>query len=437
MREAAPPSWIRRLPFFYGWVIVVSGVLTNLAISGSTLWGFAFFSVPISDDLGWSRSTIFFAITLRALITAATTPLLSRLMDEARWPRPLMILSGTVGALSIASIGLVQEVWQYYLVAGVIGGMAGAGSFVYQVITPKWFVRMRGRAVSFVSMGTSGAALVYPFFAQGLIAAFDWRLGLMVMGASVFLMTVPLSFLLWRQPEDLGLLPDGDGPEQPARQDGRSGNARPQEDFTVKEIIRRRTPWLLAASAVVAGPSLQGLAANWAPYYRDSGIDPTAAALAVTMYGLFALVGRTIWGLLAERIPIRTIMVCLTLLIAGTTLWQIQVSQAWMAYVNGCIQGLTLGGYIAVSQLVWAEYFGRKHLGAIRGIFTPFATVSSALGPFALAAMNDLTGSYRPVFGALFAGWLIAALCQFLARPIQKPPAKAAPGMVLTTEGRR
>jgi sugar phosphate permease len=423
------PAWIKRLPFFYGWVIVGSGILSMMATSGATLWGFAFFSVPIGEELGWSRSTIFLAITLRAIVTALTTPLISRLMDEERWPRPIIVVSGVVSALSIMSIGLVQEIWQYYLLAGVLGGLAGAGGFVHQVITPKWFVRMRGRAVSFVSMGSSSAALIYPLFSQGLIAAFDWRWGLVALGMSVFLLKVPLAFLIWRSPEDLGLLPDGDTPESLARRAETSprGRRREEHSFTVKEVIRTPTPWLLAASAVVAGPSLQGLAANWAPYYRDVGVSASSAALAVTAYGFFAICGRTFWGLLAERYHIRSLMVALTLLIALTTLWQIQVNAAWMAITNGMIQGLTLGGYVAVSQLIWPDYFGRQHLGAIRGIFTPFSTLSSAGGPFLLAAVSDLTGSYRQVFLGLFVGWLIAACCQYLARAPQRPGAEESP----------
>ena len=420
------PAWVKKLPFYYGWVIVGSGMLSLMATSGATLWGFAFFSVPMGEELGWSRSTIFLAITLRAIVTAITTPFISRLMDEERWPRPIIIVSGVVSALSIMSIAVVQEVWQYYFLASLIGGLAGAGGFVHQIITPKWFIRMRGRAVSLVSMGSSSAALIYPLFSQGLIAAFDWRWGLVALGVSVFVLKVPMAFLIWRAPEDLGLLPDGDTPEQVEQRKqeapGSPGRARTEEySFTAKEVIRTQTPWLLAASAVVAGPSLMGLAANWAPYYRDVGVSASSAALAVTTYGLFAIFGRTIWGLLAERHHIRKLMVTVTLLIALTTLWQIQVSSAWMAMTNGVLQGLTLGGYVAISQLIWSEYFGRQHLGAIRGIFTPFQTLSGAGGPFLLAAFSDLTGSYRQVFLALFFGWLVAAGCQFLAHPPKRP----------------
>lgn len=427
------PSWVAKLPFYYGWLIVASGILSTMATSGSTLWGFAFFSVPISEDLGWSRSTIFFAITLRALVSAAVTPFTSRLIDQEGWARPILIFSGTTSAISIMAIGLVQEIWQYYLIAGVLGGLTGAGGFVHQVITPKWFVRMRGRAVSFVSMGSSAAALIYPLFAQGVIAAFDWRWGFVAMGSSVFFMMVPLSFLIWRAPEDIGLLPDGDKLDQALNQGpgNQIADARARTDeyaFTVKEVMRTPTPWLLAAAAVVAGPSLQGLAANWGPYYRDVGISASSAALAVTTYGLFALCGRTIWGLLAERYHIRKLLITLTLLISLTTLWQIQVDRAWMAYMNGAMQGVTLGGYVAVSQLVWSDYFGRRNLGAIRGVFTPFSTVSGALGPFLLAAVSDVTGSYRLVFLCLFFGWLAAAACQFMARPPKRPDRVAAGG---------
>lgn len=51
------PAWVKKLPFYYGWVIVGSGILSLMATSGATLWGFAFFSVPMGEELGWSNQT--------------------------------------------------------------------------------------------------------------------------------------------------------------------------------------------------------------------------------------------------------------------------------------------------------------------------------------------------------------------------------------------
>ena len=44
--------------------------------------------------------------------------------------------------------------------------------------------------------------------------------------------------------------------------------------------------------------------------------------------------------------------------------------------------------------IVWADYFGRKNYGAIRGLALSTQVLAQATGPLLSGALYDLTGSY-------------------------------------------
>ena len=63
----SPPDrrpWQVRLPFFYGWIIVGIGFIASVFSIGLT-WAAGLLAVPMGAELQWSRSAIFFAVSLR------------------------------------------------------------------------------------------------------------------------------------------------------------------------------------------------------------------------------------------------------------------------------------------------------------------------------------------------------------------------------------
>ncbi len=90
--------------------------------------------------------------------------------------------------------------------------------------------------------------------------------------------------------------------------------------------------------------------------------------------------------------------------------------------MHGILYGLCMGlcssSFRVIDAVVWAKYFGRQHLGAIRGVTTLGATSGTALGAFPLGLSMDLLGSYDPALKS-FIGCtvLIACIVLFTKRP--------------------
>ena len=161
-------------------------------------------------------------------------------------------------------------------------------------------------------------------------------------------------------------------------------------------------------------------------YITDTGLSLQTASLVVSVHGLAAIGSKLIYGFLAERIPIRF---CLGANVAGRALGYLilLIGQApWRVFVFAPLGGLTGSAFAPLSAQIWADYYGRASVGAIRGFITPLSLIASVTGPLGAAYAYDELGSYDRVFW-LYAGLLlVSAVMIFTARPPVHPVAVAA-----------
>ena len=143
--------------FFYGWLVVIATVLAGAVQSGGSVWGASVFASHMTDELGWTRSAFFGAFTLRAIVGGVLSPFIGPLQDTRSGPRVLMLLTGLTMGFSLITLKWVDNIVLYYVLFGAMGAltMVGGAEMLIVAIVPKWFVRMRGRAVAVASTGTA------------------------------------------------------------------------------------------------------------------------------------------------------------------------------------------------------------------------------------------------------------------------------------------
>jgi sugar phosphate permease len=410
---------------FYGWVIVASVFTAGVFAGGIGFWGIGVFALPMEDELGWSRTTIFAALSIRALVGGAVAPFIGPVLDSRRGPRRLALAGSVLLGLSLIGMRYVDNVWEFYLLYGFLGALAmlTTGQNMAQVLVPKWFIRRRGRALAFATMGTPLSGIIFTVPLQWVVATVGWREAWFMLGVLAFVMLVPAALLLRTRPEDVGLLPDGDTQARPSvAQSARQANLAVGQSLTRGEALRSRRFWLILLAIGTVGMGVQGFQPNWLPYFQDIGFSARTGAIAIAIYGLFAASARLIWGTLAERFPSRNLMVAQTALTAAVIIYLFTVRNPVMLFSYAVLQGLTMGGQFILQPLMVANYFGHEHLGAVRGMMRPFITFSGAIGPVFVAGLFDTTGSYQTAFIAVTGTWVLASLIYLLA----VPPIKAS-----------
>jgi sugar phosphate permease len=353
------------------------------------------------------------------------------MLDSARGPRVLVLAGSVLLAASIGLLTFVQEVWQFYVLFGLLGSLALVGSpqQVGEVVLAKWFVRQRGRAMALSSMSTPLSGMFMPVLLQILISSFGWRDAWLILGVAALVLMVPLSLLIRATPEEMGLRPDGD-PERPQPVGGTSSVRVVHQDersMTRSEAVRTRSFWMLLLAMTLFSMHGQGFQQNWMPYFQDQGFSVATGTAAIAFYGIFSTLARIFWGLMAERVYITTLMAAGTSVTAATILILLNAETAFVLFLYVALQGLTLGGQFMLQPLAVANVFGRAHLGAIRGVMRPALTFSSAAGPLIIAAMYDAQGSYKWAFAFVMFSWFGAGACYYLASRLRQPLRSAAP----------
>src|SRR6202158_2039898 len=199
-----------RLPFFYGWIIVVVTFIT-MAIGVNARTAFSLFFPPIIDEFGWERGLTAGAVSFGFLVSGAVSPLIGRLMDRAG-PRAVMELGVALMAGGLLLAPLTAQPWHLYLTIGV---MVGAGSICLgysgqSLFLPNWFNRRRGRAMGLAFAGVGIGSMTLLPWVQHMIEQTGWRTACTAMGILVLVVLAPINLLLRKRPEDMGLQPDGD-----------------------------------------------------------------------------------------------------------------------------------------------------------------------------------------------------------------------------------
>jgi cyanate permease len=81
------------------------------------------------------------------------------------------------------------------------------------------------------------------------------------------------------------------------------------------------------------------------------------------------------------------------------------------------IFGLGIGGTMFLQNFLWADYFGRTHLGRIQGIVNPITLTIGGIGAPLAGYVRDSTGSYDSIWWAGVVLIVIGAVALAVTRP--------------------
>jgi len=407
-----------RTGFFFGWwVVFVSAVIVFLT-GGTFFYGFGALFNPIVDEFGWSRAATSFAFSLRSEVGGIAAPIVGFLVDRVG-ARRLMVGGVLTVALGFVLLSQVQTLWAFYGSVVVIAiGMSAAAGPVGMVAIAHWFRRRRGRALAFMTMG-AGTSGVMVIVLAWLISTFDWRNALLIVAALQLAVCVPLALSVRNRPEEIGLLPDGDLPDDPAEEGAAPPPRIGDEGMTVRQSLASSAFWRLAIAVALGNVGSMAIIVHQIPFFTNNvGLSDTAAAASVTAMTLMSLAGRFGFGYAADLVDKRFVMAGAYALLALAVLLFATIYQPWQIFLVLPLFSLGFGGIIPVRPAFQAEVFGMRNFGAIQGLVFTVATLGGLIGPVFAGWMYDQTESYRLSFVLLAAvGFLAAPMILSLRRP--------------------
>jgi cyanate permease len=266
-----------------------------------------------------------------------------------------------------------------------------------------------------------------PFMLAPLNEELGWRASWAVVGVLAFLFSGLPAIFLRRQPEDVGLLPDG---EKVATGAAAARGLRPAEErsYTLKEALGTSSFWFLMAGVSVGSLACNGVPANVTNMFVDRGFALEAASSALVAYGIASILAKVAWGWISNRFHLRLVMIVLASYgaIAISSFVFMPESLGSLALGYGFLVGFFVGAYVPLHGLVWAVYFGRGNVGAISGAARPLGIILISSGPLLLAGTHDVFGSYSPGLLMTSAALLVCVWCIYMARPLPREVTRAA-----------
>ena len=424
----------RSLPFYYGWVVVASTVAvsfsTRTIMAVATL---SVFVVPMTRELGWSRGLFSGAVSVGGLCAVVISPLVGKWIDRHGSGLLLAASSVLTGGLAVG-LSLVGSPLAFYAMY-VPGRMIFSGPVELGIPTSisNWFIRRRPLALA-VDAGAKGAGLaVMPLAAQFIITGWDWRTAWVAMGLLTFVIgVIPPILFMARRPEDLGLEPDpapNDSLAEP--NDSVEANVEApastvESSFTVRQAFHTRAFWLLAAFSAAGFMVQAGVSLHQVPHYINQGLPGPSAALTASIFAFAQIFGSIFWATLGRRVQVRFLLAAAAFVVAAAALATSASATLPTALTSAAAVGVGVGGLHLLVRLAWADYYGREHLGAIRGFAMSAQIGGQALGPVMSGFMFDATGSYQLPLMVFTAAASLAGLLVLFATPPKYPVARTA-----------
>lgn len=411
---------VRRPTVFYGWWVITACSLI-LFMSGASRFSFTLFFPTLLEDLGWSRATLGFGLTLHMWVYAVTVVIVGFMVDKYG-ARVVMTLGGFIIMLGLSLTSSMTTIWQFYLYYGVI--LAVGVAFTFMVpntgTARKWFIKKAGLALAITALGASLGAAVMAYVIPVMIHAYGWRsswlyLGL-ILGAAIIL---PAGIIIRKDPESIGLYPDGDSaPPMDSHVEEKEEDTPVyvEESWTVREALRTRSFWciLFAGSiAAIPGIGISGHFVNWGlDIARAAGISPEIAMgrikLSITLSVIGMIIGSFIGGPLSDRIGRKPVILTGLALTVPVFLYAAQISTmsgvvvapAFMGFFGG-LAGPVLGAYLG-------DIFGRSALTSIFGLIIFAIGIIGGSGAVFFGWLYDVTGTYK-------LAWIVSAICTIIA----------------------
>ncbi len=394
----------RRVPFFYGWVVLLGAVIgIIMSIPGQTA-GVSVFTDALIAATGLSRVEFSVTYLLGTLASGFLLPWGGRVLDVKGARLTAMTASAGLG-LSLVCLSQIDKVAasipgipvQISMLATLALGFAflrftGQGMLTLSCRTmfARWFVRRRG----FVSavMGVF-VALSFSFSPKVLSALIheveSWRTAWLILAVGTGIGMTFIAWLLFRDsPETVGLQPDGLG--------DLAEKTEPEEiDGATRTQALRSVPlWVVVLALSIQSMVITGTTFHMYDLGREMG---RSASFMENLFPPLAVVSAVVAfaaGYLSDRFSLRPLLATMLL---GETVAYLgfgflgEVSGYWTVIAAG---GLTSGLFGTLTNVALAKLFGRKHLGSILGIQMSGLVIGSALGPAYLALCKVYAGSY-------------------------------------------
>ncbi len=416
VRWNSTPFDPRKIPLFYGWVILFASVAGVLASAPGQTMGVSTFTDYLISHIQINRNQISSAYMAGTICSSLLLTWAGRQYDRygARWT--------AMGASLILAFVLVLLSQSDRLIAGLVVNrgsslytsmafavmatlffilrFSGQGvlTMVSRNMLMKWFIAKRGFVNGIASVFITLGYSITPLIFDQLIQETGWRGAWLIMAAGIGLFFLVFVFLFFRDnPEDFGMIPDG---EKHAFRE-RNVTIRPIKQFSLKEARKTLPFWLFSLPLALYTLYITGFSFHLISIFENAGLLREKALAIFVPVSLLAVGISFSGGWISDRIRLKYLLYFFLTgeFIALVSLANLNDGIFYYGFILG--HGMANGLYNVLMTVTWPRFYGRENLGRISGFVMSLIVFSSALGPFLFSLSFMRFGGYSYVSSLL------------------------------------
>ncbi|MCY4086971.1 MAG: MFS transporter [Actinomycetia bacterium] len=384
-------------------MVMVAGCLISLVGYGVRS-SFGLFLSPMTIDQDWSRETFALALALQNLLWGVALPIAGALADRYG-PRYVLAGGAAIYALGVWGMAEAESPSLLHLAGGIAVGTGVAFTAFSLALAAMVRVVSPGRRSLVLGVGTAAGSLgqvVFSPVAQGFIGAYGWHTALLLL-AAITLVIIPLACAL----SNTVAASQGLTTDQTLRQ-------------ALSEARDHRGYILLTAGFFVCGFHVAFVTVHFPAYVQDLGLAPFVGAIAISLIGLFNIIGSFASGVFGQRwskkyglagiYSLRALAILLLLIFPKTEL---------AIYVFASVMGLLWLSTVPLTVGIVEKVFGVRYLATLFGVVFLSHQIGGFLGVWLGGYLYDRIGSYDAIWWAGVAFGVAAAIVHL---PINEKP---------------
>ncbi len=395
------PSSLRRGGFFYGWVMAPIVVVAHICTLPGQSVGVAVFNDSLREELSLNATQFSSAYAAGTILASILMTFVGALYDRFGMRRSLFVLTVLI-CLACQFMGAVQSFAMLFVAFFFLRLLCqGSLSLLASNTMAMWFQRRLGRVSGIASVVATLGFSVLPLALNSANLAYGWRTTYRALGVVVAAILLPLLVIYRNRPDDIGQTLDGMNEEQRNAFD-RTTKIASGQDLEYRQALIQPSYWILIALSIIWGMTGTAIIFDIQPIAAVKQATRFQPVFASTIFFACVAVAGLVGGFLADRYALHRLAL---FSVGGMAigLGLLQFSSGDSFFVAYGIFGLSQGLLSAVSQTIWVRYFGRAHLGKIKGGAMTGMVAGSSVGPLISGMCYDQTGGFALAHGFFLA----------------------------------
>jgi predicted MFS family arabinose efflux permease len=381
-----------------------STILWMLSLGQLISWGlvyytFPLFVVPMTQELGWSRSAMFGALSAGLTVAGLCSIPVGAWIDRGHG-RMLMTGGSLLAAVLLVVWSRIDSLPVFY--AMWIGLGACQAVLLYEpafaVITRVYGPRYKQAILLMTFLGGLASTFGIPF-TQFLVERVGWRASLDVL-AAINVVVAVMHWLFVPGPQDK---PVPIGEAKPAADGG-------AKKSPLAAAVRVPAFWGLVVAFAGYGLAFSAMSFHLIPLLDDRGVPIGVVMAIIALIGPMQVVGRVL--LMVGQRHITTIQLGAGIYFAfpiAMAMLAMGISDVYGLILFAIIYGVANGLITILRGMAVPEFIGPEGYGVVSGALTMPTNLMRAAGPVIASLAWAAFGGYTPVLWGLAAIMLLAA----------------------------